>query len=236
MSNVTVIAGVGPGNGAAFARRFAQGGHAVALLARGGDYVQALAAELRTSGAAAAGVAVDLADEGAVQRAFARVRAELGEVDVLIQNAAAGPRGPFLELAPQAFRNAFEVSVMGMVHCAREVLPAMLRRGSGAIVLSGATAGMRGSARFAGFAVAKFGQRALAQSLAREFGPQGVHVVHVNIDGVIATPRNVKALADKPADFFLQPADIAEAYWNLVQQPRSAWSQEIDLRPFGERF
>ncbi|MBI3991808.1 MAG: SDR family NAD(P)-dependent oxidoreductase [Candidatus Lambdaproteobacteria bacterium] len=236
MSKVTVIAGVGPGNGAAFARRFAQGGHALGLLARSAQMVEGLAAELQAGGAQSLGVPVDLTDAAAVADAFQHIRRKLGDADVLIQNAAGGLRAPFLDTPVEAYREGFELCVMAMVHCCRAVLPAMLARGAGTIVLSGATAAMRGSAGFSAFAVGKFGQRALAQSLAREFGPQGVHVAHVNIDGVIGTPRNVQRLADKPPEFFLQPADIAEAYWTLAEQPRSAWSQEIDLRPFGERF
>lgn len=236
MSKVTAIAGVGPGNGAAFAQRFAKEGHAVALLARSQDYVSSLAAEIAATGAKTLGLSVDITDETAVTEAFAKVRGELGDVDVLIQNAAGGQRAPFMDTPVAAYQEAFELCVMGMVHCCREVIPAMVSRGSGTIVLSGATAAMRGSAGVSGFAVGKWGQRALAQSLAREFGPQGIHVAHVNIDGVIATPRNLGRLSDKNEDFFLQPDAIADAYWQLAAQHKSAWSQEIDLRPFGERF
>ncbi len=236
MAPVTVIAGVGPGNGAAYAHRFAREGHAVALLARSEDYITKLATAVRSAGGTALGLPVDLASQRAVGEAFARIRQELGPPDVLLQNAAGGPRGPFLELEPAAIEAGFAISVMGMVYCCREVLPHMVQQGSGAVILSGATAALRGSANFGGFAINKFGQRALAQSLAREFGPQGIHVAHVNIDGVIATPRNLERLADKPREFFLDPEDIADAVWHLARQPRSAWSQEIDLRPFGEKF
>ena len=236
MAFVTVIAGVGPGNGAAFAHRFAREGHAVALLARRANYITELATAVRDAGGTALELTVDLANRDAVGEAFARIRQELGAPEVLIQNAAGGPSGPFLALEPAAIEAGFAVSVMGMVHCCREVLPHMVQQRTGAIILSGATAALRGGANFSGFAISKFGQRALAQSLAREFGPRGVHVAHVNIDGVIATPRNLARLSDKPRDFFLEPDDIAEAVWQLVRQPRSAWSQEIDLRPFGEKF
>lgn len=237
MSKVTVINGVGPGNGAHFAHRFAGEGHAVALVSRTADYLETLAGEIAAAGGKALPVAADLTDPGGVAAAFARIREELGEVDTLIQNAAGGaPRGPFLDIEPERFLDGFRITVMGAVYAAREVVPGMVKKGAGNIVVIGATASLRGGNGFSAFAVGKFGQRALAQSLAREFGPQGIHVSHVIIDGVINNPRSRGRLADRPDGFFLQPQDIAQAVWELANQPRSAWSHEIDLRPFGEKW
>lgn len=236
MSKISVINGVGPGNGAHFARRFAREGHAVALLSRSGEYLEELAAEINDGGGHALAVPADVTDPASVAAAFARVRERLGEVDTLIQNAAGGARGPFLEIEPERFEESHRVSVMGAVYSFREVLPAMAKRGSGNVVMVGATASLRGGNGFSAFAVAKFGQRALAQSVAREFGPQGVHVSHVIIDGVIDNPRSRGRMADKPDSFFLSAAHIADVVWDLVNQPRSTWSHEIDLRPFGEKW
>lgn len=257
MAVVTAIVGVGPGNGAHFARTFAnggnaaakgghaaekggsaaaKGGHALALMARSQDYVAELAEEIAAAGGKALAVPVDITDERAVSDAFAKVRADLGEVDNLIQNAAMGQRGPFMDIPPDGFNQSFQVSVMGMVHCCREVLPGMERKGAGSIILIGATAAFRGGAGFSAFAVAKFGQRALAQSIAREYMPKGIHVAHVNIDGVIDSERSRQRMPDKPDEFFLHPADIAAAVWYLVHQPRSTWTHELDLRPYVEKW
>jgi len=237
MTPVTVIAGAGPGNGRALARRFAQGGEAVALLARSPEALSALAVEIEGLGGRALAVPVDLSDADAVGAAFARVQRELGPVTTLIQNAAGGfGRGPFLELPLETFRDTLAVTVLGTVYCCRAVLPAMAQQGQGNIVVIGATGSLRGGAGFSAFAVGKAGQRMLAQSLAREFGPQGVHVAHVVIDGVVDNPRSRARLPEQPASFFLRPQDIAEAVWHLTRQPRSAWTHELDLRPFGEKF
>lgn len=236
MPEVTVVAGAGIGNGASISRRFAREGHAVALLARSRDVLDGIVKEIEGSGGKALGIATDLADPASVKAAFEQVRTELGAVTTLVQNGAIMIRGGFLELDPAAFETSFQVAVMGMVHCCREVLGEMESAGRGNVVLIGATGAMRGSGGFAPFAVGKFGQRALAQSLAREFGPKGIHVSHVVIDGVIAMERTRAMFPDAGPDFFLQPDDIAETVWNLVQQPRSAWSHEVDVRPFGERF
>jgi NADP-dependent 3-hydroxy acid dehydrogenase YdfG len=233
---VAAIAGAGPGNGAAIARRLAREGYRLALLARSADYLAQLAGELRAQGARIQECPVDLADLDDVAEAFRKIRGELGQPDVLVQNAAPMERGPFLEVPPERFEKVFRVSVMGMVHCCRAVLPDMVAQGSGAVIVVGATGALRGSAGFAPFAVGKFGQRALAQALAREFGPRGVHVAHVIIDGVIETPTTRRWLPEQDASFFLQPEHIAETIWHLIEQPRSAWTHEIDLRPFGEKF
>jgi NADP-dependent 3-hydroxy acid dehydrogenase YdfG len=234
--NVAVVAGAGPGNGAAIARRLAREGYAVALLARSRDYLSQLGGELREAGHHALECVAELGEAEEVNQAFSRIRDRLGAPEVLVQNAALMERGSFLDVAPERFEKAFRVAVMGMVHCCRAVLPDMVSQGRGSVIVIGATGALRGSAGFAPFAVSKFGQRALAQALAREFGPRGVHVAHVIVDGVIETPLTRRWFPEQDPAFFLQPEHIAETVWHLIGQPRSAWTHEIDLRPFGEKF
>lgn len=233
---VIAIAGAGPGNGAALARRFAREGYAVALLARSATFLDSLAEEIARHGGKALSLPVDLTSAAQVADAFGAIEDTLGDVTVLVQNAALMHRGPFLELDPSQFEEVFRLSVMGMVNCCRAALPGMQLRRRGNVVVVGATGSLRGSPDFAPFAVGKFGQRALAQSLAREFGPQGIHVSHVVIDGAISNERTLHRMPGKDPGEFLNPDHIAEAIWHLVQQPASAWTHELDLRPFGEKF
>jgi NAD(P)-dependent dehydrogenase (short-subunit alcohol dehydrogenase family) len=178
----------------------------------------------------------DASDEASIRATFARVREEMGAPEVLLYNAGAFQAGGVLELSATAFEQAWRVNCLGGLLAAQAVLPAMLERGRGSIIFSGATASVRGSARFAGLAVGKFGLRALAQSMARELGPKGIHVAHVVIDGGIDSARVRTMLADRGPGTFLAPTAIAENYWNLHAQDPSAWSQEIDLRPSVEKF
>jgi NAD(P)-dependent dehydrogenase (short-subunit alcohol dehydrogenase family) len=144
--------------------------------------------------------------------------------------------GGILELPPEDFDRCWKANCAGAFYGAQSVLPAMLQRGRGTIILTGATASLRGSARFSALAVGKFGLRALAQSMAREFGPQGVHVAHAIIDGQINTPRVREMSADREEHTMLSPNAIAEAYWQLHVQDSTAWTLELDLRPAVERF
>ena len=141
-----------------------------------------------------------------------------------------------LEIDPEQFENAWRVNCYGGFLCTREVLPAMLEAGAGTVIFTGATASLRGGAGFAGLAVGKFGLRALTQSMAREFGPQGIHVVHAVIDGQIATPSAIERQPERALDTFLDPAAIAESYWQLYCQHPSVWTLELDLRPHVEKF
>jgi NAD(P)-dependent dehydrogenase (short-subunit alcohol dehydrogenase family) len=229
---VCVITGVGPGNGAAFSRRFAAAGYRVAMLARSPDLLRALENEIPDS----TGYVVDVADAVSVQKGFARVRTELGSVQVLIHNAGSGTFGDFLHTTPEAFESAWRVNALGLLLCAQEAAKDMLAAGGGAIIVTGATASLRGGANFAAFAPAKAAQRSLAQSMARSLGPQGIHVAVVIVDGVIDIPRTRAMLPDRPDDVFLKPDHIAETVLHLVEQDRSAWTFELDLRPFGERW
>ncbi|MBU6499621.1 MAG: SDR family NAD(P)-dependent oxidoreductase, partial [Rhodospirillales bacterium] len=201
----------------------------VALAARSTDKLAALCAE---TGALA--YACDGADPAAVTRLFAAVDAAQGSPDVVVYNASARVRGPLVELDPAAVRHAIEVSAFGAFLVGQQAAARMLTQHHGAILLTGASAGVKGFPQSAAFAMGKFALRGLAQSMARELGPQGVHVAHFVIDGGIAS-----AARPAPPDHLhslLDPAAIAETYWQVMHQPRSAWSQEVDLRPWVERF
>ncbi|MGO8997771.1 MAG: SDR family NAD(P)-dependent oxidoreductase [Polyangiaceae bacterium] len=233
---VAAVVGVGPGLGRAVASRFARGGLAVALVARREESLRPIQAELAAEGRASRPFACDATDEASVAGAFARVREDLGAPDVLVYNAGAFHMGGVMELSPADFEGAWRANCLGALLTARAVLPRMLEEGRGTLIFTGATASVRGSARFAGLAVGKFGLRALAQSMARELGPRGIHVAHVVIDGAIDTPRVRSMFPGRDPNSMLAPAAIAEAYWSLYSQDPTAWTQEIDLRPSVEKF
>jgi len=233
---VAVVVGVGPGLGRALAVRFARGGFRVALVARHDESVRAAQTEVEAIGGSARAFLADVADEESVRSTFRRIQDEIGSPEVLLYNAAAFQLGGVLELSTASFEQAWRVNCLGGFHSAQAVLPGMLQAGRGTILFSGATASLRGSANFAGVAVGKFGLRALAQSIARELGPKGIHVAHVVIDGQIDTPRVRARLTGRDPKTFLDPVAIAETYWSLHSQDASTWSQEIDLRPSVEKF
>jgi NAD(P)-dependent dehydrogenase (short-subunit alcohol dehydrogenase family) len=236
-SNVIAIVGVGPGLGASLARRFAREGFAVALLARHEESLAPVRAELERGGTRVLSLPTDGTDAGAVQEAFARIKAKLGAPTVLVYNAGNFFHGGILELTPAQFVQAWQANCLGAFLAAQQVLPDMVARGAGTVLLTGATGSLRGGARFACLAVGKFGLRALGQSMAREFGPQGVHVAHVVIDGQIDNPRTkARSAADRAAESFLSADAIADEYWNLHAQHRTTWSLELDLRPAVEKF
>ena len=229
---VCVVTGVGPGTGAAVSRRFAAGGHAVAMLARDGEKLAALAGEIE----GARGYATDVTDPDSVTASCERIAAELGAPSVLVHNAGNAAFGSIMDVTAEVMESAWRVNTLGLHLCARAVIPGMLEAGKGTILVTGATASVRGGAAFAAFASAKAAQRILAQSMARHLGPQGIHVAYAVIDGVIDMPLTRAFFADRPDDFFLAPDAIAETYWHLAHQHPSAWSAEVDLRPFGERW
>jgi NAD(P)-dependent dehydrogenase (short-subunit alcohol dehydrogenase family) len=231
-----VVVGVGPGTGAAVARRFAREGYRLGLIARSQANLDSVAAAIAEGGGEARAFVADAADASSLEGALGRVREELGPVDVLVYNAGFFRIAGLLELAPHELQEAWRVGCLGAFVAARQVLPDMVSRGRGTILLTGATASRRGSARFAALAVGKFGLRALGESMAREFGPQGVHVAHVVIDGVIDTPSVRQLLPDREPGTLLSPESIAETYWDLHRQDRSSWTLEIDLRPAVEKF
>jgi NAD(P)-dependent dehydrogenase (short-subunit alcohol dehydrogenase family) len=205
-------------------------------MARGEVSLAAAQEEVEGSGGTALAVAADATDAASVASAFGRVREELGEPEVFVYNAGTFQVGGILELSPEQFDDCFRANCSGAFYGAQQVLPAMVERGRGTIILTGATAALRGSARFAALATGKFGLRALAQSMAREFGPQGIHVAHVVIDGQINTPRLREAQPDREESTTLSPESIAETYWQLHAQDPTAWTLELDLRPAPESF
>ena len=168
--------------------------------------------------------------------AFKEVREGLGDPEVFVYNAGAFQMGGILDLSPEKFDECFKANCAGAFYAAQQVLPAMVEAGRGTVLLTGATAAMRGGARFSALAVGKFGLRALAQSMAREFGPQGLHVAHVVVDGQIDTPRVREMSPGREDHTMLSPDAIAETYWQLHSQDRTAWTLELDLRPAVESF
>ena len=234
--NVAAVLGVGPGLGAAIARRFAREGFDVALMARREESVAPVREEIENGGGTALPVSADATGPDSVAAAFDRVRDQLGDPAVFVYNAGAFQMGGILDLSPEQFDDCFKANCAGAFYGARQVLPAMVEAGRGTILLTGATASLRGSARFSALAVGKFGLRALAQSMAREFGPQGVHVSHVIVDGQINTPRMREMSPDREDHTLLSPDAIAETYWQLHSQDRTAWTLELDLRPAVESF
>ncbi|HEY6078626.1 MAG TPA: SDR family NAD(P)-dependent oxidoreductase [Polyangiaceae bacterium] len=229
---VCVVVGVGPGNGAAFARRFAAGGYAVALLARGYERTEALAKQL--PGARA--YSCDVADPARIKDTFAALTSDLGVPQVVIYNAGSGVWGTMEQVTPEQLLDALRVNTTGLLACAQQVAPGMRSAGKGSIVVVGATASRRGGAKTAGFAPAKAAQKSLAESMARHLGPQGIHVSLIVIDGVVDLPATRERMTDKPDSFFVKPFDVAETAWWLSHQPRSAWSFEVDVRPFAETW
>lgn len=235
-AKVAVVVGVGPGLGASVAHRFAREGFAVGLMARSADKLAQFQKDIETVGGKALAVDCNVSDPASVKAAFAQVQSQLGAPEVLVYNAGAFTMAGILELTPDQFEANWKVNCFGAFLAAQQVLPKMVERGRGTILLTGATAGTRGSARFAALAVGKFGLRALAQSLAREFGSQGIHIAHIIIDGMINTPR-VQAMApSREAHTLLSPEAIAETYWQLYKQDATAWTLELDLRPAVEKF
>ena len=231
-ADVCLITGVGPGTGAALARRFAHGGHRVAMLARNRERLAALEREIP----GARGFACDVSDPAAVAETVAAVQRGLGHPSVLVHNAVGGTFGGFLDIDPDDLERNFRVNAMALLHLARALAPAMVRAGRGAIMVTGNTSALRGKAGFAGFAPTKAAQRILAQAMARDLGPKGVHVAYFVIDAVIDVPWTRQMYASKPDDFFIRPAAIADEVWHVAHQDRSAWAFDVELRPFGESW
>ncbi len=229
---VCVVAGVGPGNGAAFARRFSKAGFAVALLARTGETSEPLAASLPD----ARFYACDVADASSVAHAFEAIERDMGPVHTLVYNAGSGVWGNVEEIDPAAFENAFRVNALGLLLAAKRSIPSMLRQGGGNIIVIGATASLRGGARTAAFAPAKAAQKSLAESMARHLWPKHIHVCLIVVDGVVDLARTRARMKDKPDDFFIAPDDLAETAFLLTEQPHSAWSFEVEARPFKEAW
>lgn len=229
---VCAIVGVGTGNGAAFARRFSREGYAVALLARGQGLTRELASHLPDARA----YACDVTDPASVERAFEAIRAELGEVEVLVYNAGSGVWGTIEDLSPEDLTSSWKVNALGAFLVAQQVIGPMKAQRRGSIVFIGATASRRGTAKATAFASAKAAQRSLAESMARTLWPSGIHVSLVIIDGVVDLPRTRASMPNKADTFFVKPDDVAETVVHLARQKPSAWSFEVEARPFGESW
>lgn len=231
--SVAIVAGVGPGLGAALVRKLTSEGSSVGMFARSPEFIGKLGGEI---GRTALAIPVNISNPKQVAAAFLKVRQQLGPVEILIANASGSVGEGLMETTPEQFERSWRTGVCGAFLCAREAVLDMLEGGAGAMIFTGATSSMRGRGGAVGFSSAKFAVRGLAQSLAVEFWPKGIHVAHVIIDGVIDTPKVRKRYKPAANEPLLKPEAIADAYWNLIQQDRSAWSLEIDLRPNNEAF
>jgi NAD(P)-dependent dehydrogenase (short-subunit alcohol dehydrogenase family) len=236
MSQTVVIAGVGPGLGASLARKFAREKCRVGMLARSMEYLKRLEAEITARQGTAVAVRADLTDPEQVSNGFRRLRDHFGPIDVLIYHAGNAVWKGLMDLTPRQFEEAWRIGPYGGFLCSQAVVPDMLQRGGGAILFTGATSSVRGRGGAPAFSSAKFGLRGLAESLARELWPQAIHVAHIVIDGVIDTGEARGPYWVGSGEPLLSPDAIADSYWNLTQQDRSAWTLELDLRPFKEEF
>jgi len=232
---VAVVVGVGPGLGASLARRFAQE-YAVAIVARKAEYLKSLAGELRAAGGQVLEVPADVGDRAQVEAAFKLIRERLGPPEVLLYNAGSGMFGTITEITPEQYEDSWRVNAYGAFVSAKAVVPDMIARGHGVILFTGATAGVKAGAKSVAFGPAKFALRGLTQSLARDLGPKGIHVAWINVDGVIDIPGRRERHPQFKDEDLLKPDAIAETYWHLAHQDRSAWTLEIEVRPFKEKF
>ncbi|MGO8917916.1 MAG: SDR family NAD(P)-dependent oxidoreductase [Stellaceae bacterium] len=229
---VCVVSGVGPGTGTALARRFTAGGYRVAMLARSVQRLAELEAKIPSTKA----FPCDVSDPVQVDAAIAAVERQLGMPEILIHNAVGGAFGSFLEIDPAVLNRNFQVNAMGLLYLARRLAPAMVNAGKGSIIATGNTSALRGKPRFAGFAPTKAAQRILAEAMARDLGPKGVHVAYIVIDAVIDVPWTRERYKERPDEFFIKPAAIADEAWHLAHQDRSAWSFNVEIRPYGEAW
>lgn len=237
MNRVALITGVGPGLGAALARRFGREGFRVALMARSSGFIDELARELSSSGQSALPLVADVSRPDEVEAAIAKTRAELGPIGLLIHNASSSSGDGLLGTTAEQFEQSWRIAALGAFVCARATAPDMIAAGAGTMLFTGATSSVRGGSWLA-FSSAKFALRGFVQSLARELWPKGVHVAHVVIDGLIGLPGSGSEMdaVGGPAEPELNPDEIANAYMQLAAQKRSAWTLELDVRPHGEQF
>lgn len=239
-SDVCCVIGAGDATGSAVARRFAKEGYTVCVARRTEAALQPLVESITKQGGKALPFGLDARREDQVVGFFDRVEAELGPVGVVVFNVGGNVRFPILETSAQKYFKVWEMCAMAGFLVGREAARVMLPRGRGTLLFTGATASLRGGVGFAAFAGGKAALRALAQSMAREFGPKGLHIAHVVIDGLINTSfareQFAKRIAEAGPDGILNPDHIAEAYWWLHQQPRDAWTFELDLRPSVETW
>ncbi len=229
---VALVTGVGPGTGSAMVHRFAREGYQVAMIARDRSRLAAIEAEL--PGARA--WPCDVSDSGALLRTIDDIEKDMGAPQIVVHNAVGGAFATYIEIAAETLAVNFQVNTMALLHLAQRLVPGMVERGSGTLIVTGNTSALRGRAKFAGFAPTKAAQRILAESIAREVGAKGVHVAYVVIDAVIDVPWARERFPEAPDDFFIKPSAIADEVWHLVTQDRSAWSFNVEVRPFKETW
>jgi NAD(P)-dependent dehydrogenase (short-subunit alcohol dehydrogenase family) len=239
-AKAVLVVGAGDATGGAIARRFAREGYVACVTRRNLDKLEPLVQSIRDAGGQAHAFGSDARDEAAVQALFAQIERDIAPIEVVVFNIGANVRFKVVDTTERVYRKVWEMAALAGFLVGREAARVMLPRHRGTILFTGATASLRGGNGFSAFAGAKFALRALAQSLAREVGPEGIHVAHTVIDGAIDTAfiaeNFPQRYALKEQDGILNPEHIAEAYWQLHLQPRSAWTQEMDLRPWMENF
>lgn len=229
---VCLITGVGPGTGRALVERFIKGGYTVAMIARNSERLEEISRLFEHAYA----YPCDVSDVTALTIAVRKIRQNLGAPSIVIHNAVGGLFGDFMQIDPDALEINFRVNAMALLHLARLTVPDMIEAGGGAILGTGNTSAYRGKANFAGFAPSKAAQRILLESIARKVGPDGVHAAYIAIDAVIDVPWTREMLPDRPDEFFAKPGDIADECFRIAHQPKSTWSSDIVIRPFGEAW
>jgi NAD(P)-dependent dehydrogenase (short-subunit alcohol dehydrogenase family) len=240
MAKAALVIGAGDATGGAIARRFAREGFITCVTRRTADKLQPLVERIQTEGGTAHGFGSDARDEAQMGELVTRIERDIAPIEVAVFNIGANVRFTVTETTERVYRKVWEMGALAGFLMGREVARVMVPRGRGTILFTGATASLRGSAGFSAFSGAKHALRALAQSMARELGPQGIHVAHIVIDGAIDTQFIAQNFPERYAlkaqDGILSPEAIADNYWMLHQQQRSAWTHELDLRPWLEKF
>lgn len=229
---ICLITGVGPGTGTALVKRFADAGYTIAMIARNGERLT----ELKDTVACTHAFPCDVSDADALKDSVEQVQKDLGAPEIVIHNAVGGAFGSFLVVDPKIMERNFKINTMALLHLAQMTAPAMIEAGKGVILGTGNTSAYRGKGNFAAFAPTKAAQRILLESIARHAGPQGVHAAYVAIDAVIDVPWAREAFKDQPDEFFCKPVDIADECYRIAHQPRSAWSSDVIIRPYGENW
>ena len=229
---VALVTGVGPGTGSSIARRFSDGGYKVAMIARDKERLKSLEDELEDS----KGYSCELRNQEYLDSTIDNIIKDFGYPDVFIHNAVRGTRGNFLEFTSEELQSNFDINVIALHRIAQKVAPEMIKKGKGAIIVTGNTSAHRGKANFGGTASTKAAQKILTESFARFLNPKGIHVAYITIDAAIDLEWTRKAWPDKPDDFFIQPDDIASEVWHIAHQSKSAWTFDHWLRPFGENW
>ena len=229
---VALVTGVGPGTGSSIARRFSDGGYKVAMIARDKERLKSLEDELEDS----KGYSCELRNQEYLNSTIDNIIKDFGYPDIFIHNAVRGTRGNFLEFTSEELQSNFDINVIALHRIAQKVAPEMIKKGKGAIIVTGNTSAHRGKANFGGTASTKAAQKILTESFARYLNPKGIHVAYITIDAAIDLEWTRKAWPDKPDDFFIQPDDIASEVWHISHQSKSAWTFDHWLRPFGENW